>query len=158
MFISNIYTRSGRLYIARNKRIGGKLGVARALRGYFVGYSYSKFLQPCYKVVARYSGGTFGRVRHTKDVIFDMNVNFHSVDHNDLPSEQEFNNIPTLELVADADNADAFDVSSSFLLHFQLLLQPTYRIRSHLQIPTLTSRPSLKLPILTMKSEALTTR
>ena len=37
-----------------------------------------------------------------------MNVNFHSVNDNDLPSEQEFNNIPTLELVADADNADAF--------------------------------------------------
>ena len=27
-----------------------------------------------------------------------------------------------------------FDVSSSFLLHSQLLLQPTYQIRSHLQI------------------------
>ena len=26
--------------------------VARALKGYFVGYSYSKFLQPCYKVVS----------------------------------------------------------------------------------------------------------
>ena len=36
-----------------------------------------------------------------------MNVNFHSVDNNDLPSEQESNNIPTLELVADADNVDA---------------------------------------------------
>ena len=93
--------------IPPHERIGGKLGVARAPKGYFVGYSYSKFLQPCYKVVARYSNGTFGRVRHTKDVIFDMNVNFHSVDDNDLPSEQEFNNIPTLELVADADNADA---------------------------------------------------
>ena len=53
--------------IPPNERIGGKLGVARALKGYLVGYSYSKFLQPCYKVVARYSNGTFGRVRHTKD-------------------------------------------------------------------------------------------
>ena len=111
MFISSIYTRSGRLYISlshpTNERIGSKLGVALALKGYFVGYSYSKFLQPCYKVVARYANGTFGRVRHTKDVIFDMNVNFHSVNDTDLPSEQEFNNIPTLELVAEADNADA---------------------------------------------------
>ena len=46
-------------------------------------------------------------VGHTKDVIFNMNVNFYSVDDTDLPSEQEFNNIPALELVADADNADA---------------------------------------------------
>ena len=45
-----------------------------------------------------------------------MNVNFHSVNDNDLPSEQEFNNIPTLELVADADNADA--------LRRQLILPP----------------------------------
>ena len=37
--------------IPPHERIGGKLGVARALKGYFVGYSYSKFLQPCYKVV-----------------------------------------------------------------------------------------------------------
>ena len=73
--------------IPPNERIGGKLGVARALKGYFVGYSYSKFLQPCYKVVARYSNGTYGRVRHTKDVIFDINVNFYSVDDNDLPFE-----------------------------------------------------------------------
>ena len=67
-------------------------------------------------MVARYFNGTYGRVRHTKDVIFDMNVKFHSVDDNDLPSEQEFNNIPALELVADADNADA--------LRRQLILPP----------------------------------
>ena len=77
-------------------------------------------IQPCYKVVARYADGTFGRARHTKDVIFDMNVNFHSVNDNDLPSEQEFNNIPTLELVADADNADA--------LRRQLILPPALPI------------------------------
>ena len=54
------------------------------------------------------------------DVIFDMNVNFHSVNDTDLPSEQEFNNIPTLELVADADNADA--------LRRQLILAPALPI------------------------------
>ena len=37
-----------------------------------------------------------------------------------LPSEQEFNNIPTLELVADADNADA--------LRRQLILPPALPI------------------------------
>ena len=71
-------------------------------------------------MVARYANGTFGRIRHTKDVNFDMNVNLHSVDDNDLPSEQEFNNIPTLELVADADNADA--------LRRQLILPPALTV------------------------------
>ena len=44
--------------------------------------------------------------------------------------------------------------------HSYLLLHPTYRIRSHLQIPTYhyLTRSSLKLPILTLKSEALKTR
>ena len=73
-----------------------------------------------YKVVARHANGTFGRVRHTKDVIFDMNVNFHSVDDNDLPSDEEFNNIPALELVADADNADA--------VRRQLILPPALQV------------------------------
>ena len=45
-----------------------------------------------------------------------MNVNFHSVDDNDLPSEQEFNNIPAVELVADADNA--------YALRRQLIIPP----------------------------------
>ena len=45
-----------------------------------------------------------------------MNVNLYSVDGNDLPFEEQFNNIPRLELVADADNADA--------LRRQLILPP----------------------------------
>ena len=139
--------------IPPNERIGSKLGVARALKGYFVGYSYSKFLQPCYKVVARYANGTFGRVRHTKDVIFDMNVNFHSVDDNDLPSAQEFSKIPVLELVADADNADA--------LRRQLILPPALPVSLPHDVPDPLSHltcSSLKLPILIMKSAAPTTR
>ena len=41
--------------IPHHERHGGKLGQARALKGYFVGYSYSKYLQPCYRVVAQYA-------------------------------------------------------------------------------------------------------
>ena len=108
--------------------------------------------------------GTFGRVRHTKDVIFDMNVNFRSVDDNDLPSEQEFNNIPTLELIADADNADA--LGRQLILPPALPIAPTTdtpdpeRYVCILQIQTYhyLTRSSLRLPIPTMKSEALTTR
>ena len=124
--------------IPPNERIGGKLGVARALKGYFVGYSYFKFLQPCYKVVARYSNGTYGHVRHTKDVIFDMNVNFYSVDDTDLPSEQEFNKIPAQKQVADADNADA--------LRRQLILPPAIPIAPTTDIPDPEPPPDTEIP------------
>ena len=45
-----------------------------------------------------------------------MNNNFRSELESDLPTEAEFNSIPSLELVADEDNADA--------LHRQLILAP----------------------------------
>ena len=111
-------------------------------------------------MVARYANGNFGRVRHTKDVIFEINVNFHSVDDNDLLSEQEFNNIPTLELVADADNADA--------LRRQLILPPALPVAPTPDIPDPEPPPDTDIPLLDpfipeapdppMKSEALTTK
>ena len=154
MFISSIYTRSGRLYISLSHPTNALAVSLELLVPSRVILSDTPTLSS-YSHTTRYSNGTFGRVRHTKDVIFDMNVKFHSLDDNDLPSEQEFKYIPALELVADADNADA--------LRHQLILPPalpTYRIRSHLQIPTYhyLTRSSLKLPIPTMKSEALTTK
>ena len=93
--------------VPAHERKQGKLGQARALRGFFVGYSYSKYLQPCYRVVAKYANGTYGRVRITKDVIFDLTINFKSDLEKDLPTQGEFNSIPSLELVHDQDNADA---------------------------------------------------
>ena len=45
-----------------------------------------------------------------------MNINFRSELKSDLPTEAEFNSIPSLELVADEDNADA--------LRRQLILAP----------------------------------
>ena len=92
--------------IPPHERHGGKLGQARALKGYFVGYSYSKCLQPCYRAVAKYANGTYGRVRITKDVIFDMNINFRFELESDLPTDAEINSIPSVELVADEDNAN----------------------------------------------------
>ena len=82
------------------------------------------------------------------------------MDDTDLSSEQELNNIPALPLVADADNADA--------LRRQLIFPPALPVAPTPDIPDpepppdadvlLTlNRPSLKLPILTMKSEAHTT-
>ena len=99
-----------------HERKQGKLGQPRALKGFFVGYSYSRYLQPCYRVVARYANGTYGRVRITKDVIFDLAINFKSDLEKDLPTIGEFNNIPSLELVHDEDNSDA--------LRRQLIMSP----------------------------------
>ena len=73
------------------------------------------------------------------DVIFDMNVNFHSINDNDLPSEQEFNNIPTLELVADADNADA--------LRRQLILRPALPIAPTTDTPDPEPPPDIDVPL-----------
>ena len=44
--------------VPAHERKQGKLGQARALKGFFVGYSYAKYLQPCYRVVAKYANGT----------------------------------------------------------------------------------------------------
>ena len=49
MEILLVYMTLGQVYytIPPHECHGGKLGQARALKGYFVGYSYSKYLQPC---------------------------------------------------------------------------------------------------------------
>ena len=67
-------------------------------------------------MVARYANGTHGRVRITKDVIFDLTINFKSELESDLPTIGEFNKIPSLELVHDEDNVDA--------LRRQLIMSP----------------------------------
>ena len=76
--------------VPAHERKQGKLGQARALKGLFVGYSYAKYLQPCYRVVAKYANGTYGRVRITKDVIFVLTINFKSDLEKDLPTLGEF--------------------------------------------------------------------
>ena len=56
-----------------------------------------------------------------------MNINFRSELESDLPTEAEFNSIPSLELVADEDNADA--------LRRQLILAPAIQEESVPEIP-----------------------
>ena len=112
-----------------HERKQGKLGQPRALKGFFVGCSYSRYLQLCYRVVARYANGAYGRVRITKDVIFDLAINFKSELENDLPTIGEFNKIPSLELVHDEDNADA--------LRRQLIMSPATQ-EVTVPIPTVT--------------------
>ena len=68
-----------------------------------------------------------------------MNVNFHSVYDNGLPSEQEFDNIPALELVADADNADA--------LRRQLILPPALPVAPTTDTPDPEPPPDIDIPL-----------
>ena len=68
-----------------------------------------------------------------------MNVNFHSFDDDYLPSEQEFNNIPTLELVVDVDNADA--------LRRQLILPPALPIAPTTDTPDPEPPPDTDIPL-----------
>ena len=108
-----------------------KLRQARALKRFFVGYSCAKYLQPCYRVVAKYANGTYGRVSITKDVIFDLTINFKSDLEKDLPTLGEFNSIPSLELVHDQDNADA--------LRRQLIMSPATQ---EVTVPIPTDAPA----------------
>ena len=117
--------------VPAHERKQGKLGQARALKGFFVGCLYSKYLQPCYRIVAKYANGTYGRVRITKDVKFNLTINFNSDLDKDLPTLGEFNNIPSLELVHDQDNADA--------LLRQLIMSPAIQ---EAPVPDLTDVPT----------------
>ena len=114
-----------------HERSQGKLGHPKALKGFFVRYSYSRYHQPCYRVVARYANGTYGRVRITKDVIFDLTINFKSELEKDLPTLGEFNSIPSLELVHDEDNTDVYGASSSYPLPSRWSLQTTPAMSIH---------------------------
>ena len=64
-----------------------------------------------------------------------MNVNFRSELKSNLPTAAEFNSIPSLELVADEDNADA--------LRRQLILAPA--IQEEVAQSDLTALPRSNL-------------
>jgi hypothetical protein len=49
----------------------GKIGIKRAHKARFVGYSNSTILFPNYIVMEMHDDGTYGKVKSSKDVIFD---------------------------------------------------------------------------------------
>ena len=69
--------------------------------------------------------------RTTKYVIFDLTINFKSDLEIDLPTQGEFNSIPSLELVHDQDNADA--------LRRQLIMSPAIQ---EVTVPPTTNAPA----------------
>ena len=67
----------------------------------------------------------------TKDVIFDLTINFKADLEKDLPTLGEFNSIPSVELVHDQDNADA--------LRRQLIMSPAIQ---EVTVPPTTDVPT----------------
>ena len=67
-----------------------KIGDPRAYKAHFVGYDYTSILTKTYKVIEVYADGRYGKVRSSKDVIFDHSINFRSACPNDMPTDEAF--------------------------------------------------------------------
>jgi hypothetical protein len=65
----------------------GKVGFPRAYKAHFVGYKSSRTLEPTFKVIQVHPNGTYGKVRISKDVIFDDTIDFHSETVSPLDSD-----------------------------------------------------------------------
>jgi Reverse transcriptase (RNA-dependent DNA polymerase) len=83
----------------------GKINAPRALKAHFVGYSYTTILTKTYKYVEVYADGTYGKVRISKDVIFDQSINFTSM-RQPTPTEDAFGYGQTLSYPLNATNAE----------------------------------------------------
>ena len=77
-----------------------KVGCARAYNAHFVGYDFTSTLTRTYFVIEINSNGTYGKVRSSKDVIFDQSINFPSVIPDTappVPSTHSSQIVPTVE-------------------------------------------------------------
>ena len=68
-----------------------KLGSRRAYKARFVGYFNTFLLFPNYFVLP-YSNGQYGKVRESKDVIFDPSIDFKIYVDDEEPYDREFVN------------------------------------------------------------------
>jgi hypothetical protein len=66
----------------------GKIAFPRAYKAQFVGYESARTLEPTFKVIQAHPNGTYGKVRVSKNVIFDDTVNFHS--ETESPTDSDF--------------------------------------------------------------------
>ena len=69
----------------------GKIGFPRAYKARFVGYDLSRTLEPSFKVIEILPTGIYGKIRTSKDVIFDMEYNFKNTD--EYPSDLDFSQL-----------------------------------------------------------------
>lgn len=73
----------------------GKIGVNRAHKARFVGYNNSTLLFPNYLVMEILDGGGYGRIKSSKDVIFDNSIDYETRITNEEPYDREFINPDT---------------------------------------------------------------
>jgi hypothetical protein len=72
------------------KKRQGKLGFSRAYKARLLGYSYTTIMTPTYQVIAVAPNGSYGKIRMSKDVIFDPMIDFTTSDETEYPTDQEF--------------------------------------------------------------------
>ena len=83
-----------------------KLGAPRCYAARFIGYDYTSILVPVYFVIEILPKGQYGQVRSSKDVIFDMSLNFSPAVNRPLPLDSDFAALHiAFEDAAPVDNA-----------------------------------------------------
>ena len=124
----------------------GKVNAPRALKAHFVGYSYTTILTKTYKYIEVYADGTYGKVRVSKDIIFDQSINFSS-SRQEMPSEDAFGYAHTLPYPLDASKADprVRFAATDMLPNARPLAEPSPSISlpSILKDPVLSDYPPL---------------
>ena len=68
-----------------------KIGFPRAYKARFVGYDLSRTLEPSFKVIEILPTGICGKIRTSKDVIFDKDTNYNNTD--EYPSDLDFTSL-----------------------------------------------------------------
>lgn len=69
-----------------------KLGTPRAYKARFVGYSNTEIIFPNYFVIP-YQNGRYGKVKESKDVVFDPTIDFNVYTQGEEPYDREFESI-----------------------------------------------------------------
>ena len=69
----------------------GKIGFPRAYKARFFGYDLSRTLELSFKVIEILPTGIYGKIRTSKDVIFDKDTNYNNTD--EYPSNLDFTSL-----------------------------------------------------------------
>ena len=131
------------VFIPLSKR--NKLGDPRAYKAHFVGYSNTSLCFPNYFVIPVLENGHYGKVRESKDVIFDPTINFSIYTEDEEPYDREFVNtdhyVPFIHrtrapaILQGATAQPVFPISED-------TFQPDFPLRSPvLQPPVLSTDP-----------------
>ena len=85
---------------------GGKVCHPRAYQGHFVGYLYTSTLCDNFIILEVLDDGKYGKIRHSKDVIFDDSINYVRPDPNTFPEDHDFHPLELEPLYLTPDDTD----------------------------------------------------